>query len=98
MSLSTVGTSLVTSRKIPSNKTEHDQASRRVILQIQSLLTVLDSLKPDTRSFSTSGETEDFEVYDDDTYRYVSLRLPEDSGHELDLNINDGLMFARIAL
>ena len=88
----------MTSRKIASRKTEQDQASRRVILQIQSLLTILDSLSPDTSSITQVGEPEDFEVYDDDTYRYVSLKLPEDSGHEVDLNINDGLMFARIAL
>ena len=76
----------------------HSWTERWVILQIQSLLKVLDSLTPESQSFPLPGEPEDFEVYDDETYRYVSLKLPENSGHEIDLNINDGLMFVRIAL
>ena len=98
MSFSSAGTPLVANRTIRPNTTEHDQAPRQLILQIQSLLTLLDSLSPDPLSASQASEPKNFEVYDDDTYRYVSLRLPKDSNHEIDLNINKDHIFVRIAL
>ena len=92
------GTSIVANRSIRLNKSGNDPTHRQLILQIQSLLTLLGSLPTETHPDPVGVESPDFEVYGDDTYRYVSLNLPVDSGHEIDLNIKGRHVFARMAL
>ena len=95
MCQSSAGTSPGSSHLNRPNGNESDRSHRQLITHVQSLLKLLESLPPETASVPAYGEPETIEVYD---YRYVNLFLPENTGHEIDLNLNEQHLFIRIAL
>ncbi len=81
----------------PPITAEDDSPDRRTLLYLLSfVLAGVEGIRS-TQMTPTPTPTEWLERWDDDEYTYLEARIPgDDSELELDLNVDNGVIFARI--